>query len=76
MQGNLNDLLKDLISHIGHIQFASVPNRAPPGNGDVDFQDLFLTIKKLGWTQPLGAEYKPTGDTEETLNWLHEAKSL
>tara|TARA_A100001015_G_scaffold116595_1_gene129368 strand:- start:4275 stop:5042 length:768 start_codon:yes stop_codon:yes gene_type:complete len=76
MQGNLNDLLKDLVSYIGHIQFASVPNRGPPGIGDLDFQDLFLTIKKLGWTQPLGAEYKPTGDTEETLNWLREAKSL
>ena len=76
MEGNLSNLLKDLLSYIGHIQFASVPYRGTPDHGEVDFTNLFLEIKELGWTQPLGAEYKPTGDTEETLNWLSQAKRL
>ena len=76
MEGNLGNLLKNLLSYIGHIQFASVPYRGTPDHGEVDFTNLFLEIKELGWTQPLGAEYKPTGDTEETLNWLSQAKRL
>ena len=76
MQSNLNNLLKDLLPHIGHIQFASIPNRRAPGDGEINFRDLFLTIKQLGWKQPLGAEYEPKGDTEETLNWLYDAKLL
>ena len=76
MEGNLINLLTELLSYIGHIQFASVPNRGAPINGEIDFLDLFTTIKNLGWTQPLGAEYTPSGHTEETLSWLWQAKLL
>lgn len=67
------DVLKALNTYvpiIGHIQFASVPDRGTPDHGDIDFAVLFAEIERLGWTTPLGAEYKPIGRTEDSLTWL------
>ena len=75
MEIYLNELLKDLLSYVGHIQFASVPNRGAPDYGGFDLTDRFFTIKELGWTQPMGAEYEPTGDTEKTSIWLAQTKN-
>lgn len=75
-EGNLTDRLTTLLPYIGHIQFASVPNRGAPDLGEVDYINLFKKIKAMGWTQPLGAEYNPNGDTEKTLRWLRKAQSL
>lgn len=58
------------LPHIGHIQFASVPDRGPPDQGVVNYHDAFATIDASGWGLPLGAEYKVTRDTESTLDWL------
>lgn len=62
--------LRALLPVIGHIQFAAVPDRGPPDHGEVDFRQVFAEIARLGWDAPLGAEYKPTGTTDDTLGWL------
>ncbi|MEO1745149.1 MAG: TIM barrel protein [Pseudomonadota bacterium] len=69
-EGNVITRLQSLMPMIGHIQFASVPDRGPPERGDVDYAEVFAEIKALGWNAPLGAEYKPNGPTELTLGWL------
>ncbi|MEQ8293286.1 MAG: TIM barrel protein [Roseovarius sp.] len=70
MEGDLTHRLQTLLPHIGHIQFASAPDRGPPGSGEQNFVYLFETISRLGWQGPLGAEYKPQGPTEASLHWL------
>lgn len=70
MEGDLTHRLQSLLPHIGHIQFASAPDRGPPDRGELNFVYLFETISRLGWTAPLGAEYKPQGPTDDTLGWL------
>lgn len=70
MEGDLSHKLKSLKAFIGHIQFAGVPDRGPPDQGEVNYVHVFGVIKDLGYAQPLGAEYKPTRPTEETLGWL------
>lgn len=70
MQGDLSHKLAALHDHIGHIQFASVPDRGPPDQGEVNYAHVFGVIAKLGYQQPLGAEYKPKGPTETTLGWF------
>lgn len=70
MEGDLTHRLTDLLPHIGHIQFASVPDRGAPDHGEVNFAYVFELITSLGYTAPLGAEYKPTEPTDQTLNWL------
>lgn len=70
MEGDLTRRLTDLQPLIGHIQFASVPDRGAPDHGEVDYADIFATIAALGYDLALGAEYKPVGKTENTLGWL------
>lgn len=55
---------------IGHVQFAGVPRRGRPDEGDLEYGEVISAIKAAGWTKPLGAEYKPGGSTEDTLGWM------
>jgi len=70
IEGNLTNRLKELMPIIGHIQFASVPDRGPPDTGEVDYQHIFQCIENCEWSVPLGAEYRPSGDTADSLGWL------
>lgn len=74
MEGDLSHKLADLQEHIGHVQFASVPDRAAPDQGELNYDYVFSRLQELGYTMPLGAEYKPQGPTEPTLQWLQAAK--
>lgn len=62
--------LQEVLPHIGHIQFAAVPDRGTPDHGELDFPTLFAAIENFGWDKPLGAEYRVEGSTEKTLDWL------
>lgn len=69
-EGDIITRLTTLLPILGHIQFASVPDRGAPDHGEVDYVNVFAAIEATGWRRPLGAEYKPRGDTSETLGWL------
>jgi hydroxypyruvate isomerase len=69
-EGDVTTRVKDLAAIIGHIQFASVPERGAPDQGELHYPTVFAAIEALGWPAPLGAEYKPGGPTEPTLGWL------
>jgi len=69
-EGDLSHRLADLKPLIGHIQFASVPDRGAPDHGEVDYRHIFDVIDRLGYTAPLGAEYRVAGRTEDTLGWM------
>lgn len=71
-EGDLIYRLEDLEHLIGHIQFASVPLRGEPTQGEVNYDAVFAAIEAMGWTQPLGAEYKPNGTTDASLDWLNK----
>lgn len=73
-EGDLTRRLARLLPKIGHIQFASVPDRGPPDGGEVNFAHVFAEIARLGWQEPLGAEYRPNGPTEATLGWLGHSR--
>jgi hydroxypyruvate isomerase len=70
MQGDLTNTLRDLLPKIGHIQIASVPDRAQPDHGELDYRYVLQLIAELGYSAPIGAEYKPTTPTDQTLGWL------
>lgn len=72
--GDLSRRLTRLLPLIGHVQFASVPDRGPPDRGEVNYHHIFALLGDLGWSTPLGAEYRPTGPTEESLGWLCRAR--
>ncbi|MBY5931921.1 TIM barrel protein [Tateyamaria omphalii] len=67
-EGDILTRLTDLKGIIGHIQFASVPDRGAPDHGELDYTTIFAAL--TDWPRPLGAEYKPSGDTDATLGWM------
>lgn len=69
-EGDVITRFNDLRDKIGHIQFASVPDRGAPDHGELNFDFIFNAFDNAGWEIPLGAEYKPGTDTDATLGWL------
>jgi hydroxypyruvate isomerase len=74
MEGDLTHRLQKLKDQIGHIQFASVPDRGTPDHGEVNYTHIFQVIADMGWEVPLGAEYKSPLPTDETLGWLQTTR--
>ncbi|MEZ5536060.1 MAG: TIM barrel protein [Thiolinea sp.] len=70
MEGDISRRLTSLLPLIGHIQIASVPDRAEPDHGELDYRHIFRLLRELGYRAPLGAEYKPATTTEQGLGWL------
>ena len=69
-EGDITTRFKALQPLIGHVQFASVPDRGPPDSGELNFGTIFAAIADTGWVAPLGAEYRPIGPTSESLGWM------
>ena len=75
-EGDVIPRLEKLLPAIGHIQIASVPDRTAPDTGTLDYQAVFAALRALGWSRPIGAEYKPGGSTETSLGWLKKQLDL
>lgn len=69
-EGDVLARLRAAWALVGHIQFAGVPDRGPPDQGHLDHDALFAEIARMGWRDPLGAEYRPGGPTEASLGWM------
>ena len=69
MGDDLGATISANLGSIGHMQFADVPGRHEPGTGQIDFRSLFELVDRLGYDGWLGAEYTPTGKTEDSLAW-------
>jgi hydroxypyruvate isomerase len=69
MEGLLAERLEQLLPVIGHIQIADVPGRHEPGSGRIDYPRLFALLDGLGYAGWVGAEYRPSTRTEDTLGW-------
>ncbi|UWQ22980.1 hydroxypyruvate isomerase family protein [Jannaschia sp. W003] len=66
-EGDLTRRFAAVRGDVGHVQFAGVPDRGPPDRGEVAYERL---LPALEWDGPLGAEYRPGGDTDATLGWM------
>jgi hydroxypyruvate isomerase len=69
-EGDVTHRLERLLPLIGHVQVASVPDRAAPDHGELNYPHVWEVLQRIGWAAPIGAEYKPGGDTDATLGWL------
>jgi len=74
IEGDVCRRMKSLLPIIGHIQIASVPERAEPDHGELDYRYVLGKVGELGFNAPVGAEYKPAGKTEAGLQWLQELR--
>jgi hydroxypyruvate isomerase len=76
MHENIPQVLTRHLPRIGHIQFADVPGRHQPGTGTIHFDDIFGLLDRLGYHRWIGAEYLPSGTTQESLDWFVPASAV
>jgi 2-dehydrotetronate isomerase len=69
-EGDLTRRLEALMPIVGHVQIAGVPDRGPPDRGEVNYRHIVTILEKLGHDRPIGAEYRPAGQTEGDLHWM------
>lgn len=62
--------LRRVLPWVGHIQIASLPHRAKPDQGTLDYAKIFAFLDDRSWSTPLGAEYNPETSTEQSLGWM------
>lgn len=67
---DIPECIARLAGRIGHVQFADCPGRGEPGSGQVDFAAALAALQTSGYQGWLGAEYRPTGATLDSLTWL------
>ena len=72
---NEGDVVGNFKRHLGlidHVQIANVPDRHEPGEGDLDFDNIFEAIAASGYDGWIGCEYFPLTDTRASLAWLRK----
>ncbi|MGI9437803.1 MAG: 2-oxo-tetronate isomerase [Geminicoccaceae bacterium] len=69
MRGDVAKGLEAFWPMIGHVQFAGVPERQEPDIGELNCDYLFECLDSLGYKGWVGAEYFPSGETEDGLGW-------
>lgn len=69
MEGHLALTLEKQWSHIGHVQFSSVPGRNEPQYGEVNVDYLFDWLDSRGYDGWIGCEYKARELTPDGLTW-------
>ena len=70
VNGDDLDTVTKLVERIGHVQFADAPGRGEPGSGQLDLLRHLTTLAANGYRGHVGAEYRPTGTTADSLGWL------
>lgn len=70
LHGDLTRLFQRLAPVTGHVQFAGVPDRGAPDEGEIAYDRLLPAIAALGHDGFFGAEYRPRGATGDGLGWM------
>lgn len=74
MEGDLLRRMEQHWKHIGHFQFASVPRRAEPDEGEINYANIFAAIAGRGWPGWVAAEYRPRAATADGLGWMRSMR--
>jgi len=57
-------------ARVGHVQIADAPGRGEPGSGSIDIDGQLAALSAAGYAGWVGLEYKPTGASADSLDWL------
>jgi hydroxypyruvate isomerase len=71
-RGELVGTLRKFAPRIGHIQIADAPERHEPGTGEINYRRVLQEIDAIGYSGRIGLEYKPSGATTRSFDWVSE----
>jgi hydroxypyruvate isomerase len=71
-RGELIGTLRRFAPSIGHVQIADAPERHEPGTGEINYRRVFQEIDAIGYSGRIGLEYKPSGATPHSFDWVSE----
>jgi len=66
-KGNLIEKLKKNAAAVGLVHVADVPGRHEPGTGEINYGNVYRTLKDANYRGMVAMEFYPTGDVVETL---------
>ncbi|WP_430694911.1 TIM barrel protein [Mesorhizobium montanum] len=75
-EGNLIELCRLALPHIGEIQVADVPGRNEPGTGEINYPAIARALYQMGYRGVIGMEAWPSGDDELALSRFRQAFTL
>jgi hydroxypyruvate isomerase len=58
----------------GHVQIADAPGRNEPGSGELDLDTHLQRLEAAGYDGYVGLEYKPSGASADSFDWLPRDK--
>ena len=62
--------IRSVVVLVTHPPPGTAASRLLPDQGEINDAHIFRVITELGYDAPPGAEDRPTGDTDATLDWL------
>lgn len=75
-EGNLIELCRQALPHIGEIQVADVPGRKEPGTGEINYPAIARALNDMGYRGTIGMEAWPSGDDELALSRFRNVFSI
>jgi hydroxypyruvate isomerase len=66
-EGNLIELVRSSLEHIGEIQVADVPGRCEPGTGEINYAAVYRALVDAGYDGTVGMEAWAAGDSDAAL---------
>ncbi|NTJ44547.1 TIM barrel protein [Agrobacterium larrymoorei] len=75
-EGNLIQLCEKCLPYIGEIQVADVPGRCEPGTGEINWRNIAVSLKNMGYKGPVGLESFASTDAEKALDAFQTAFSV
>jgi hydroxypyruvate isomerase len=72
MGEDLNAVIDRHAARIGYFHVADFPGRHEPGTGTADWPALIRRIAAAGYAGPIGFEYQPQRDSDESLSRIRD----
>jgi hydroxypyruvate isomerase len=66
-EGDLIRTLTSNVERIGHVHLADHPGRGEPGTGEINCRNVVRALGEAGYAGYVGLEYRPEGDSAESV---------
>lgn len=71
---DVDKVIAEYASRVGHVQIADHAGRNEPGTGDLPLERQLTDLEAAGYDGWVGLEYKPSGASADSFEWLVRAR--